>query len=103
MHEIIRRRRAQLGLSGADLAQKAGVGARQLRRYESGETEPTLTIAKKLAAALGIADEGATRSKGAMHFALHRMANRPPADGWTGPTTARSSAGGEPLRTPRTT
>lgn len=60
MHEIIRQRRAQLGLSGADLAQKAGVDPRQLRRYESGETEPTIGVAKKLAAALGMSLDALT-------------------------------------------
>jgi transcriptional regulator with XRE-family HTH domain len=54
MHEIIRQRRSELGLSQADLGSKAGVDRRQIRRYESGETQPTLSIAKAIARALGL-------------------------------------------------
>jgi transcriptional regulator with XRE-family HTH domain len=35
MAEVIRRRRAELGLSQADLAKAAGVDTRQIRRYSS--------------------------------------------------------------------
>jgi transcriptional regulator with XRE-family HTH domain len=54
MHEIIRQRRSELGFSQADLGSKAGVDRRQIRRYESGETQPTLSIAKAIARALGL-------------------------------------------------
>lgn len=54
MHEVIRQRRAELGLSQGDLAAKVGVDRRQIRRYESGETQPTLSVAKTIARALGI-------------------------------------------------
>jgi transcriptional regulator with XRE-family HTH domain len=54
LHEIIRQRRTELDLSQAELAAKVGVDQRQIRRYESGETQPTLTGAKALAQALGI-------------------------------------------------
>ena len=54
MHEVIRQRRSELGLSQADIAAKAGVDRRQIRRYESGETQPTLAVAKEIARALGI-------------------------------------------------
>ena len=37
MAEVIRRRRAELGLSQADLAKAAGVDTRQIRRYEAGQ------------------------------------------------------------------
>src|SRR5215471_11006973 len=54
LHEIIRQRRSELDMSQSDLAAKVGVDKRQIRRYESGETQPTLPIAKAIAQALGI-------------------------------------------------
>jgi transcriptional regulator with XRE-family HTH domain len=54
LHEIIRQRRAELNMSQSELAAKAGVGKRHIRRYESGETQPTLPIAKAIASAFGI-------------------------------------------------
>jgi transcriptional regulator with XRE-family HTH domain len=54
MNEVIRQRRSELGMSQADLATKVGVDRRQIRRYESGETQPTLSMAKTIARALGI-------------------------------------------------
>jgi DNA-binding XRE family transcriptional regulator len=54
MHEVIRQRRSELGLSQGDLAARVGVDRRQIRRYESGETQPTLSVAKAIAHALGI-------------------------------------------------
>jgi transcriptional regulator with XRE-family HTH domain len=54
LHEIIRQRRTNLDMSQSDLAAKVGVDKRQIRRYESGETQPTLPIAKAIARALGI-------------------------------------------------
>jgi transcriptional regulator with XRE-family HTH domain len=52
--DTIRRRRKELGLSQAGLAKACGVHLRQIRRYESGEQQPVLTVAKELAAALGL-------------------------------------------------
>src|SRR5215208_211525 len=52
--EIIRSRRAALGLSQAELAKKAGVSLRQLARYEAGDQQPVLSAAVALADALGI-------------------------------------------------
>jgi len=52
--DTIRRRRRELGLSQADLAQASGVHLRQIRRYESGEQQPVLTVAAQLAHALGL-------------------------------------------------
>jgi transcriptional regulator with XRE-family HTH domain len=52
--EVIRRRRAELGMSQADLAAAAGVGARQIRRYEAGQQQPVLSAAVAIADALGI-------------------------------------------------
>lgn len=54
LNEIIRQRRSELDMSQSDLAAKVGVDKRQIRRYESGETQPTLPIAKAIARALGI-------------------------------------------------
>jgi len=54
LNEIIRQRRTELDMSQSDLAAKVGVDKRQIRRYESGETQPTLPIAKAIARALGI-------------------------------------------------
>ena len=54
LHEIMRQRRSELNLSQADLATKVGVDKRQIRRYESGDAQPTLPIAKAIADALGI-------------------------------------------------
>ena len=50
----IRSRRIALGLSQAQLAQRAGVSLRQLSRYEAGEQQPVLSAAVSLADALGI-------------------------------------------------
>lgn len=52
LHEILRQRRAELNMSQAELATKVGVDKRQIRRYESGDTQPTLPIARAIAAAL---------------------------------------------------
>jgi transcriptional regulator with XRE-family HTH domain len=54
MAEVIRRRRAELGLSQADLAKAAGVDTRQIRRYEAGQQQPVLSVAVAIAKALGI-------------------------------------------------
>lgn len=54
MAEVIRQRRQELGLSQADLATAAGIDRRQIGRYEAGEAQPTLLVARSLARALGI-------------------------------------------------
>lgn len=54
LHEVMRRRRAELGLSQTDLAARAGVDKRQIRRYESGDTQPSLPVARAIASALEI-------------------------------------------------
>lgn len=51
---MIRRRRAELGISQADLATAAGVDKRQIRRYEAGEQQPLLSVAVAIANALKI-------------------------------------------------
>lgn len=50
----MRTRRAQLGLSQAELAMAAGVDRRQIRRYEAGEQQPALNVAVAIAKALQI-------------------------------------------------
>ena len=52
--EVLRSRRVALGLSQAQLAQRARVSPRQLARYEAGEQQPVLSAAVALAEALGI-------------------------------------------------
>ena len=51
---IIRTQREELNLSQAELARAAGVHVRQIRRYESGEQQPVLAVAVKMATALGV-------------------------------------------------
>jgi transcriptional regulator with XRE-family HTH domain len=54
MSDVMRARRSSLGLSQADLAAAVGIDVRQIRRYEAGETSPSLPVAKSIAAALQI-------------------------------------------------
>lgn len=54
MSEVLRRRRLELGLSQAGLAEAAGVDTRQIRRYEAGEQQPLLSVAVAIAEALDI-------------------------------------------------
>ena len=60
MNEVIRQRRSELGMSQADLATRVGVDRRQIRRYESGETQPTLSVAKTIATRSRCASEATT-------------------------------------------
>lgn len=61
--QVIRRRRIELGLSQAELAARAGVDKRQIRRCEAGEAHPALPVAVSIAEALGITvDELAGRT-----------------------------------------
>lgn len=50
----MRRRRAELGMSQTQLAEEADVAARQIRRYESGDQQPLLTVGIAIAQALRI-------------------------------------------------
>jgi transcriptional regulator with XRE-family HTH domain len=52
--DVIRRRRAELGMSQAQLAAAAHLDARQIRRYEAGDQQPTLSVAIAIADALNI-------------------------------------------------
>ncbi|MFV0522977.1 MAG: helix-turn-helix domain-containing protein [Acidimicrobiales bacterium] len=52
--DVLKARRAEIGMSQAQLAEAADVGIRQIARYESGDSEPGLGVAVRLAEALGI-------------------------------------------------
>ena len=52
--DVIRQRRAELGISIDHLAQVLGVDVRQIRRYETGESQPSLQGARLLARELRI-------------------------------------------------
>jgi transcriptional regulator with XRE-family HTH domain len=52
--EVIRRRRAELDMSQAELAASVGVATRQIRRYETGEQQPVFSVAVAIADALRI-------------------------------------------------
>lgn len=52
--DVIRRLRQEAGLSQAGLAAAAGIHLRQIHRYESGEQQPALGVAQRMAAALGV-------------------------------------------------
>lgn len=54
MHQVMREQRTALGLSQAELAERVGVDKRQIRRYEAGEAQPSLSVAKAIANALNI-------------------------------------------------
>jgi transcriptional regulator with XRE-family HTH domain len=54
MNDIIKEKREEQGLSQAALARMVGVESRQIRRYEAGDSHPTLPVAVKIAQALGI-------------------------------------------------
>lgn len=52
--EVIRRRREALGLSQAQLSRTAGIHKQTFQRYESGEREPPLSVARAIAEALDV-------------------------------------------------
>ena len=54
MHEVMKQRRTELGLSQAELAAQVGTDGRQIRRYEAGESQPSISVARSIARALGI-------------------------------------------------
>lgn len=59
----LNQRREQMGLTQQQLARKTGVSRVSISRYESGQREPTLTIAAKLAAALDCTIEDLVEKK----------------------------------------
>ena len=52
--DTIESRRLGLGWTQVELAQRAGVDPRQIRRYESGEAQPSIAVAQGIAKALRI-------------------------------------------------
>src|SRR3954453_3916987 len=52
--DVVRQLRQDAGLSQAGLAAAAGIHLRQIHRYESGEQQPALDVAQRLATALGV-------------------------------------------------
>ena len=48
-HDRLREVRAQRDMSQDDIAAAVGIGARQYRRYEAGESEPTADVLGKIA------------------------------------------------------
>ena len=52
--DTIESRRLDLGWTQVELAQRAGVDPRQIRRYESGEAQPSIAVAQGIAKALRI-------------------------------------------------
>lgn len=75
--EAIRANRVKLGLTQAQLAREISVDTRQINRYETGDTEPTLAIARRLADKLRISmDElagGLSPLNGTWHSAWHNL------------------------------
>lgn len=54
MPEVMRTRRMAIGMSQAELAERAGIDKRQIRRYEAGEAQPSLSVARGIADALSV-------------------------------------------------
>ncbi|MFC9894997.1 helix-turn-helix domain-containing protein [Nocardia sp. NPDC127579] len=54
MNTRLARRRQALGLPAQEVARRLGIDETELHRYESGESEPTLSLAVELAAVLRI-------------------------------------------------
>jgi transcriptional regulator with XRE-family HTH domain len=52
--DVIRARREDLGMTQTELADAIGIDARQIRRYESGEREPGLSLSRLIAEKLHI-------------------------------------------------
>lgn len=78
MPEVMRARRGAMQMSQAELATAVGIDKRQIKRYEAGESHPTLPVARAIARTLGITiDELAgdppapTPFSGVWHVAWH--------------------------------
>lgn len=52
--DVLQRRRIERGLSKNALAKAVGIDEKQIRRYEAGEAQPGLHVAKRMARVLGI-------------------------------------------------
>lgn len=53
IHERIKQRRAELGMSLSDLARESGIARSYLYQLERGESDPTVSKAQAVARALG--------------------------------------------------
>lgn len=53
MNEPLKNRRNKLGKTQLQISQEVGIDIRQYQYYESGEREPLVSTAKKIAQALG--------------------------------------------------
>jgi transcriptional regulator with XRE-family HTH domain len=74
----VRALREARGLSLRDLADRSGVSAPMLSQVERGETSPTLAVATKIAAGLGLSLSQLLRLDEGQHVALsHRKGRRP--------------------------
>jgi transcriptional regulator with XRE-family HTH domain len=49
--------RKERGLTQMELAEKAGIGIAQMRRYESGKSSPTLEVIKNIATTLSVSTD----------------------------------------------
>ena len=72
----IRALRDARGLSLRDLAARSGVSAPMLSQVERGATSPTLAVAAKIAAGLGLALSQLLRLEEGVHVAVSRRADR---------------------------
>lgn len=72
----VRSLREARGLSLRDLAQRSGVSAPMLSQVERGETSPTLAVAGKIAAGLGLSLSQLLRLDEAAHVAVVRRRER---------------------------
>ena len=54
LRETVRRRRAELGITQAQLAERAGVQQPAVARFETGGTMPTIPMLERLADVLGL-------------------------------------------------
>lgn len=55
--EKLSKMRKDRGFTQQEMAQKAGVGIAQLRRYEGGKSSPTLEVIKNIARTLGVSTD----------------------------------------------
>ncbi len=74
--ERVRGLREAMGLSLRDLAQRCGVSATTLSQVERGETSPTLAVAARIAAGLGLTLSQLLRLDEAPHVVVVRRTQR---------------------------
>ena len=55
--EKLSKLRKEKGLTQQEMAQRAGVGIAQMRRYEAGKSSPTLEVIKNIAKTLKISSD----------------------------------------------